>query len=644
MERTSAAVKFKKLYLYKGRRFVVPRSTITYRRKRASGSLQPNTGHASAGMLDDVGSERSVNVSSRRANTSGPSDRRHDVCDAQTGNVPTGRVCQQHVGEPDGQCHDAEDPDDPPLLNSQATSSQGGDEETQQSDADEISIEVDDQEALPAFEEAEFLAGCLKEFGNDTLPNSPTRKADAIAMIMSFAVGHGLTWSCVEDLLKLINSLFGSDALPRTKYLLRKLWSPKEGKFVKHYYYCEDCKSALQDEGTSVLKCTICGTCRDASLLRSSGTFFSILNFQEQLRFLISKNSDALYENLQKLECASTSESVTDITSARLYLKLRNEGVLAPTDVTFTFNTDGSPVWNSSKTSVWPIQFIINELPPSVRLQDCALAGLWFGKSHPNMSLFLTKFVEEVNSTSPVVWRHGNQVLSSRAFALCCCVDTPARALVQNHISFNGFFPCTWCLVCGTYFEGSMRFLSASPDQERTDALVRRDMALALEVGFTVNGVKGPSPLMNLSTFDLVRGQAVDYMHCVLLGVARQVTESMLRMCSPSGLARVNRRLEDVTPPHCFTRLPRSLNERAYWKASEWRHWLLFYSLPCTLGVLPVDAWRHFSRLVEATHILLLTELTPALLRRTGMLVTEKHITQFVARSFQYIRYEPTAG
>lgn len=52
-------------------------------------------------------------------------------------------------------------------------------------------------------------------------------------------------------------------------------------------------------------------------------------------------------------------------------------------------------------------------------------------------------------------------------------------------------------------------------------------MKLALQNGVSVNGVKGPS-LATLPNFNLVWCFNVDYMHCVLLGVARQFTEYLL--------------------------------------------------------------------------------------------------------------------
>ncbi|XP_042148871.1 uncharacterized protein LOC121837342 [Ixodes scapularis] len=117
-----------------------------------------------------------------------------------------------------------------------------------------------------------------------------------------------------------------------------------------------------------------------------------------------------------------------------------------------------------------------------------------------------------------------------------------------------------------------------------------------------------------LARFDLVTGYSVEYMHCVLQGVAKQVAELLFSSSNSNQhfyigtaatLARVNARLLCIKPPHCITRLPRSLCERSYWKASEWRHWLLFYMLPCRQGILPVDYWKLLAKLCEAVHILL---------------------------------------
>ncbi|KAG0442986.1 hypothetical protein HPB47_015411 [Ixodes persulcatus] len=215
------------------------------------------------------------------------------------------------------------------------------------------------------------------------------------------------------------------------------------------------------------------------------------------------------------------------------YKHLQQTGVLEWTDLTTTFNTDGSPLYKSSRSCVRPIQLIINELPPTVRINHCALAGLWFGSTHPDMGLFMTNFVEEVTSLDTVTWKNDSTVMTSKVHALCCCVDAPARAEVRNHTHFNGYLgaPGAWLVERtwgGSLLLRSLRHRGAVPDEERTPEGVLRDMKLALQSGVSLNGVKGSSPIATLPNFNLVWGFNVNYMHCVLLGFARHFMEYLL--------------------------------------------------------------------------------------------------------------------
>ncbi|KAM7282555.1 uncharacterized protein ISCGN_002702 [Ixodes scapularis] len=161
-------------------------------------------------------------------------------------------------------------------------------------------------------------------------------------------------------------------------------------------------------------------------------------------------------------------------------------------------------------------------------------------------------------------------------------------------------------------------------------------MVLAQRLGDPVNGVKGPSALMNLKGFDLVEGMSAEYMHCVLQGVVRQFTELLFSSSSSrqpyymgarGSVVKVNARLQSIKPPHCITRLPRSIEERSFWKASEWKQWLLFYALPCLLDLLPQLYWRHLCKLSEAIHILLRDSLTLEEIKRA-----EELLHMFVGR------------
>ncbi|XP_064462352.1 uncharacterized protein LOC135372820 [Ornithodoros turicata] len=394
----------------------------------------------------------------------------------------------------------------------------------------------DTDDIIPPLDHAELMTNFLNEFGDETIPHSTIKKAEAVALVTAFAAGHSLTWTALDHLLRLVNTLFGHEVVPRSIYMLRKLSTPKEGRDLRHHYYCEDCSMILDDYGEAMLTCSVCLQSYDQKKLRDAGNFFTILDFTRQMQHVVKKNCDVLYDSLNNIvssqNVVSQPEIVRDITDGTLHKKLRDDGELSAMDLTITFNTDRSPVWSSSKISVWPIQYIINELPPQVRFKNCMLAGLWFWRKHPNMTMFMEEFVKEVNEAKAIKWKHDAELVTSKVLPLCCCVDTPARAMVQNHISFNGYFPCTWCFTPGTYIDGTMRFLATEPEGERTQEMVLRDMEMAVELQCPINGVKGPSPLINFRSFNLVWGQTVDYIHCVLLGVIKQVTEQILTILS----------------------------------------------------------------------------------------------------------------
>jgi len=67
----------------------------------------------------------------------------------------------------------------------------------------------------------------------------------------------------------------------------------------------------------------------------------------------------------------------------------------------------------------------------------------------------------------------------------------------------------------------------------------------------------------------------------------------------------IDQGLKAINPPLEVTRAPRSLKDRKFWKASEWRSFLLFYALPVLSGILKKKYWNHLFLLVFSMHTLL---------------------------------------
>lgn len=67
----------------------------------------------------------------------------------------------------------------------------------------------------------------------------------------------------------------------------------------------------------------------------------------------------------------------------------------------------------------------------------------------------------------------------------------------------------------------------------------------------------------------------------------------------------VDKRLLGIKPTLNITRLPRSIQDLKYWKASEYRSFLLFFGGPVLHDILDKDRFRHYLLLVNSMHILL---------------------------------------
>ncbi|XP_077499274.1 uncharacterized protein LOC144110296 isoform X1 [Amblyomma americanum] len=281
--------------------------------------------------------------------------------------------------------------------------------------------------------------------------------------------------------------------------------------------------------------------------------------------------------------------------------------------ISFTLNADGSPVFKSSGTSIRPIQLMINELPPSKRMKNLVLAGLWFGKDKPHMGIFQGAFVEVMNKLSQEGFdlNYEGRKQNFKAFCTCCAVDSVARAPMQGVTQFNGYHGCNWCLQKGERVGRATKYPVEDKDSaERSEEQMVSDMETAIVEGRPVNGVKSFSPLINMQQFNIVWSFVPDYMHCMLLGMGRQFLDLWFESPGSSfylgrSQAAIDKRLMTIAPPRDEKRTPRPTKERRWWKAKEFENWLLFYSVPALGGILSSQYLQHWACLVEAVHIML---------------------------------------
>lgn len=88
------------------------------------------------------------------------------------------------------------------------------------------------------------LADNLKNYDSPLFENSPTTISETLQMVMMHAMKHKLTWTAVEDMLKMINTILGQSVLPQTKYAFNKIFGTADS--MTFHFYCTDCSHYLK--------------------------------------------------------------------------------------------------------------------------------------------------------------------------------------------------------------------------------------------------------------------------------------------------------------------------------------------------------------------------------------------------------------
>ena len=226
---------------------------------------------------------------------------------------------------------------------------------------------------------------------------------------------------------------------------------------------------------------------------------------------------------------------------------------------------------------------------------------------------------------------------------IACTCDLPARAIITNTIQYNGAFCCVKCLQRGqtakTGEKGSTHVFSFNSDDPkgltRTEESVLENSKDALQLRKNgskqqhVNGIKGRSWFMSLSCFHLVDGIAIDYMHSILLGIQKKLLTlwfSPQYKSKSYNVSLIDKRLLATRPPSVINRMPRNVSDSLkYWKASEFRSFLLFYGVPLLCGILPSIYLQHYILLAHGIFILLKDNIT-----ENDLVAAESCLLEFV--------------
>ena len=216
--------------------------------------------------------------------------------------------------------------------------------------------------------------------------------------------------------------------------------------------------------------------------------------------------------------------------------------------------------------------------------------GIYSGSSEPSsVAEFLNSFVEEMKSLENFCLCVDNKRYSLQLGAII--FDAPARAFMKCVKRYSGYNSCERCTQEGLYLSGKVTF----PDfnsPPRTDEDFNNMTSEDHHTGIT--------PLRQL-TVGCVSQFPLDYKHLVCLGVVRRII--LLWVKGPLSCRIPMATVKDISSdlifmrkhfPKDFCRKPRSLLEVMHWKATEFRHFMLYTGPVALFGKVKSHVCRNF--------------------------------------------------
>ncbi|KAE8738535.1 hypothetical protein FOCC_FOCC015979, partial [Frankliniella occidentalis] len=205
-------------------------------------------------------------------------------------------------------------------------------------------------------------------------------------------------------------------------------------------------------------------------------SYFLEIPLEHQIRTLFKRKgfADNILSRLTRKK--EHPNNIEDIYDGQLYKELVDSGFFSENkyNFTLTWNSDGVPVFNSSKTSMWPIYFVINELPFKLRFKksNVLLGGIWYG-SKPIYSKMLEPFLSSLSTLRrglDIQLNEPNEEVTVQGVLLAGTADLPAKADFMGIKHSGGSCSCTVCKIEGKSVKANQEIQTKSVVLEDGDS------------------------------------------------------------------------------------------------------------------------------------------------------------------------------
>ncbi|XP_057336178.1 uncharacterized protein LOC130674780 [Microplitis mediator] len=461
-------------------------------------------------------------------------------------------------------------------------------------------------------------------------PGAPLSFHESSLAILLFTLRHKVSDALLSDLLSLISAhCIEPNHCLKTKYKFKKYFDRLRINYDRHFF-CPQCHFSLPSEYGR------CPNCEHVTTKDSSAPYFITMSILAQLSAMFSRSG---FYDLLKYRFTRTKLNIRnkeDIYDGNVYSSFMNINQLLSkcANISFTWNTDGVSPFKSSKFNIWPFFLRINELPflERIKPENTIFAGLWFGYEKPDANKFMSAFYNELK-----ILYEGfhfnvpglNLPLLVQGFIMCGTLDLPAKAQFLNMSPHMARYGCQKCKVESEKVNHVQSYRYKIPLKNRTTEETIKYAKSAINSNKPVKGVKGPTFLSKIC-YDFIRTTAVDSMHCVDLGVCNKLFSLLFdkqfathRASMYRYVDEINSRIRSIRPPCNVLRLPRSISDIKYWKAHEFRAFLLYYSLPLLHDLMDKTYFDHLKFFVSAVSLLHQESISDQMITLASRLLSE---------------------
>ncbi|XP_021363193.1 uncharacterized protein LOC110456660 [Mizuhopecten yessoensis] len=197
--------------------------------------------------------------------------------------------------------------------------------------------------------------------------------------------------------------------------------------------------------------------------------------------------------------------------------------------------------------------------------------------------------------------------------------------------------------VEGGFLDKNNTNITLTFNTERDQERISKNIEEAVLSDKTVKGFNGRCAIRCLPGFSPANNIVIDYMHACLAGITKRLIKLFTDGTSfkedyfiGHKVPLIDKQLKCLRVPYLINRKPRPLSLYLKWKSSEFRSWMLYYSIPCLINHLPEVYLQHYSCLVEGIHILLQSNVTEEdiTLSETLLNAFYKHASELYGENF----------